>query len=440
MGRRRDVRIRAGQISEIGQLRPSASEQVLDAAGGALLPGLHDHHIHLNACAAARQSVSCGPPDVASAEDLVAVLVHAPGTGWLRGIGWHASATGEIDRHWLDRHGPDRPIRIQHRGGRMWIVNSLAMEQMQIAEPADGRLIDHDAALAAARTQVPDLATLGRELLRYGITGVTDVTPRNDDSDAEHYARSGMAQRIAVMAGPQMRDGGSSGLPVVARKLHYHDHDLPSLARLVTVIAAEHERDRPVAAHCVTQAELWLTLAAMEEAGCHAGDRIEHAAICDEEALATIRRLGITVVTQPLFLQERQAAYRSEVPGYQHADLWRLGSFLRHGVALAAGSDAPFGGIDPWHAMAAACRRPEGFGTDEAISPEAALALYTKPLHHAGAPPRQVSEEAQADLCLLTQAWGAVRQDLAGACVRATIAGGRLVYQLKASNNPHEWA
>ena len=58
-----DVRIADGRIAEIGRgLARRAGETRLDAGGGALLPGLHDHHLHLFALAAAEASLRCGPP------------------------------------------------------------------------------------------------------------------------------------------------------------------------------------------------------------------------------------------------------------------------------------------------------------------------------------------------------------------------------------------
>ena len=46
--------IRAGErIVEVGELVPNAGEDVFDAAGGTVIPGLHDHHVHLRAAAAA---------------------------------------------------------------------------------------------------------------------------------------------------------------------------------------------------------------------------------------------------------------------------------------------------------------------------------------------------------------------------------------------------
>ena len=43
-----DVRCREGRIDEIGRgLARHPGETAIDARGGALLPGLHDHHMHL---------------------------------------------------------------------------------------------------------------------------------------------------------------------------------------------------------------------------------------------------------------------------------------------------------------------------------------------------------------------------------------------------------
>ena len=49
-----DVRLVNGVIAAIGpDVRPEEGDEVIDARGGALLPGLHDHHLHLAALAAA---------------------------------------------------------------------------------------------------------------------------------------------------------------------------------------------------------------------------------------------------------------------------------------------------------------------------------------------------------------------------------------------------
>ena len=70
------------------------------------LPGLHDHHIHLLAFAASLNSVPCGPPHVTCERELAEALrARQPANpgAWIRGVGYHPSVAGDIDRSWLDR-------------------------------------------------------------------------------------------------------------------------------------------------------------------------------------------------------------------------------------------------------------------------------------------------------------------------------------------------
>lgn len=430
---RADVLVRGGVIARIGN-GPHAGCRVVDARGGALLPGLHDHHIHLNAAAAALQSVRCGPPEVRDADALIAALASAPGEGWLRGVGYHASVAGEIGREWLDRHGPARPVRIQHRGGRLWMLNARALAALGLDPRGDGRLLDADRALRArAGAMRPDPRPVGAYLATRGVTGLTEVTPHNGIADYTHLAQAGLPQWLLVMGGAELDDA-----PPLARarrgavKLHYHDHDLPALDALTAEVARAHSAGRAVAAHCVTAAELMLILTAIEEAGSMQGDRIEHGAIVTPANAEWIARLGLTVVTQPHFLAERGDAYLREVDRDDLPWLYRLAGLKRAGIALAAGSDAPFGGLDPWAAMAAAVTRPPGFGADEALSPEEALALFTGAADAPGMDHRSVAPGEPADLCLLDRPWDAAAADLGAVEVRLTLVAGEVIHAVEA--------
>jgi len=433
-----DVRLAGDRIARIApSLEPVPGEPSLDAAGCALLPGLHDHHIHLTAAAAALVSIHCGSPYVQNPRKLAAALRSAPGEGWIRGIGYHPSVAGEIDRAWLDRNGPDRPIRIQHRGGRMWIFNSLALVALNEPVAGDGRRIDADAWLRERlNAPPPDLFPVGERLAAFGITGLTEVTPRNDSADFARIAEARLPQRLMIMGGASLDDiAPVHRSRVGAVKLHYHDHDLPSFDALTLEVARAHDAGRAVASHCVTAAELLLTLAAIEAAGAHPGDRIEHAGIAGPEATAWMAALGVTVVTQPHFIVERGDAYLAEVDPADRSWLYRLRGFLDAGIALAAGSDAPFGGLDPWASMGAAVQRPEAFNAAERLDPEQALALYTGEADAPGVPRRVLPGEV-ADLCLLDRSWADARRDLAAVHVRATLLGGEIVYDSILSINP----
>jgi predicted amidohydrolase YtcJ len=433
-----DVRIAAARIDAVAaRLSPAAGETVIEAGGGALLPGLHDHHIHLNAAAAALASVRCGPPEVGDADALAAALHRAPLGGWLRGVGYH-DGVGPIDRAWLDRRGPDRPIRIQHRSGRMWIFNSRALALLGLREPADGRLVDGDIWLRGKlEAAAPCLAPVGAALASFGVTGLTETTPTNTLDDYRRLAAAALPQHVLVMG-----DASLDAAPALGQcrggavKLHYHDHDLPGIDVLAAQIARAHAVGRAIAAHCVTPAELLLTLAAIEASGAGAGDRIEHAAVAPPEAADWMAALGVTVVTQPHFLVERGAAYLREVEPADRPWLYRLRGLQAAGIPLAAGSDAPFGGLNPWRSMAAAVCRPPGFGELEELTPEQALALYTGSALAPGGAARRVAVGAAADLCLIDRGWGAARRDLAAVQVRATLIDGVPSYDSMASIIP----
>ncbi len=423
-----DVRICDGRIAAIlpRAARP-ASGDFIDAQGCALLPGLHDHHLHLNAAAAALGSVDCGPAVCRDMSALLTALRAAPGTGWIRGIGYHDSIAGQIDRDWLDRLELQRPIRIQHRSGRLWMLNSAAIDLLGEGAPSDGRLLDRDDWL---RDRLPssalDLTPVGALLAQFGVTGVTEATPRNGRRDFDRYVAARLPQRLRIMGSAELDGLAPAGRSEVGEvKLHYHDHDLPALDELAAKVACAHAAGRAVASHCVTLPELMLTLSAIEAAGVHHGDRIEHAAIVPPDLADWIAALGLTVVTQPHFLAERGDAYARDVPEADCRWLYRVGGLIRASIPVAGGSDAPFGGLNPWASMAAAVNRPRGFGTDdELVDPETALGLYLGRPEKPGAI-RSLTEGTIADLCLLDRPWRIARENLAAVKVVGTWVEGK---------------
>jgi predicted amidohydrolase YtcJ len=450
-GRRVDIRIADGAVAEIGRLAASPGEPLLEAGGDALLPGLHDHHIHLLAFAAARDSVRCGPPWVEDAAALEKALQEAAprsGGGWLRGIGYHDSVAGEIDRDWLDRVLPLWPARIQHRSGRLWILNSAALEivaqgldetPLEIADGRfTGRLYDGDAWLRARIGMAePPLRAAGDYLLSRGVTGITDATPGNGAQEfalmAAARRRGDLVQTVLMMGGAWL-DGlpDRGGIRVGQRKFHLHEAHLPDPDALSAEIHSGHAAGRAAAFHCVTLIELVFALSALEGAGVLRGDRIEHAAIAPPEILPWIARLGLTVVSQPNFVAERGDAYLSDVDPADRPWLYRQRAFREAGIALAAGTDAPFGDADPWAAMAAAVTRltPAGkvVGAAERLTPEEAVGLFLGAPDDPGGPPRSIEVGAPADLCLLDRPWALARRDLSRVGITTTFKEGRIAW------------
>lgn len=448
----RDVRVVSGMIRAIAPtLDPAPGETVVDAGEAALLPGLHDHHIHLLALAAARRSVICGPPEVESADALGHALRSAAQRPdpdpWLRGVAYHESVAGPLDRHALDTWVADRPVRIQHRSGAMWLLNGRACERLGLAH-ADHPGIERDVAghptgrlhraddwlrERLGPTELPRLESLGGELGRYGVTGVTDATPHNDASSLatfENAVRDGsLPQRLVVMGTLTLPEPDDPRLVRGAHKILLDERRLPALDALRDRVRAAHAQERPVAIHAVTRAELWLAIVALEGAGIRDGDRIEHASIAPPEARDALAKQGVTVVTQPNFVHERGDAYLRDVDAADQPYLYCGQGFLAAGVALGGGTDAPFGDPDPWRAMRAAVERQTrsgaALGPEEALAPERALALFTSHPRAPGGAPRTLAPGAPADLCLLDRPWREARTELSARRVRATFVAGR---------------
>jgi len=447
---RSDVLVEHGRIARIGRALEAEACPVIDARGGALLPGLHDHHIHLAGLAVRAQSVWCGPPRVTDEAQLREALAAAPGSGWIRGIGYHESVLGSLpDASALDVLVRDRPLRMQHRSGRMWLLNSAALEllsdQAELPPGLErehghytGRLFDEDAWLRGALGSAPpDFSQISSDLARLGITGLTDMTPQNGPEMAVHFARQrksgALVQSVTLTGTIELGDAIEQGWLLGPFKLHLHEAALPPFAESADMIRMAHARGRPVAIHCVSEVEIVYALALLEEARTMPGDRIEHASIAGPAHIMQMACNGLAVCVQPHFVAERGDRYLLDVEPRLHGDLYRLQSLRQAGIPLAGGSDAPFALADPWAAMRAAVTRKteagQTIGADEALNPEQALSLWLADPADLSRQ-REIAVGAPADLCLLARPWMEARDNLVSEDVVLTIASGDVVHDL----------
>jgi predicted amidohydrolase YtcJ len=474
-----DVRLDSRTILAVEpSLTLRRGERVLDGAGGALIPGLHDHHVHLRALVASRQSVdvsaAVSPADfdhivaeaaVAAAPQSAAVSTAGAAAGaapdrWLRVVGWDEHSCGPLDRYRLDALAGTVPVRVQHRSGAMWILNSVAVQRTG-ADDCDlpgaerdasgmptGRLLRLDTwlreRLAAGSPDAfaAGLAEFAVASARIGVTGFTDATPGRDQADIRAFAQLAadgtVPQRLVLMAPPTLPgsvadENGGALSPVTGRvtlgpmKLMLDDVTLPGSVEMAETIALAHRSGSAVAVHCVTTEQLVVTVAAFEEAGTAAGDRIEHGSIVPPGYAARLASLGLAVVTQPGFIAARGQDYLRDVAAAEQRWLYPCRSLLRAGVAVAGGTDAPFGPTDPWLCIASAIlRRTAGgqiLGPDERISPRRALGLFLASAQDVRRL-RTITPGQPADVCLLHLPLAAVLAKPDASMVRAVIAGG----------------
>lgn len=433
-----DMLLQGGKIAAIGR-DLSADAPVYDGQGAQVQPSLYDHHIHLFATAAKMQSLDLSGL-VDGAQITAAIREYAAaqsGEAWLRIIGLDETIMGLPDAQMLDEICGDLPMRVQDRTGALWILNSKAITFLGAGPWPDfvecngkgrpnGRIWRGDKWLRNyLPSQLPDLSPLSQFLLSKGVTGVSDAGAHNDAEAAALLAAARadgrLAQKLMLMG---MEDlPASPHYSIGPLKLHFDESNLPDVSVVAARIKTARGEGRNVAAHCTALAELLFYLAALDRAGgAIKGDRIEHGSIIPKSMLAEIAEKQLMIVTQPAFVAARGDRYLRMISADERGDLYRLKSILDARLSLAAGSDAPYGPLDPWAAIQAAQDRRTLSGAllslDEGISYQQALQLYQGALENP-AQRRQIAAGEVADLMLLN----------GPSKVQATIVDGAIAYK-----------
>lgn len=210
--------IRHGVIVAVGDdavVSPfkGAQTQVMDLKGAAVVPGLHDMHVHPLGAGLWQQK--CHITQGSSVQQMLdavkgCVAQHARGE-WITGGQWEASAFGKqpISRTLLDKVSPDNPVALNDISGHSLWVNSKALAAAGVtaktADPAGG-IIERDAkgepagvlreragqfiySVIPAPTPAQNIAALRwslQNMLSYGITAFTDAGV--NDATMQAYA------------------------------------------------------------------------------------------------------------------------------------------------------------------------------------------------------------------------------------------------------------
>ncbi len=152
------VAVRDGRIIAVGSARDvkrltGRRTQVLDAAGGTVLPGINDSHLHLNSLSLNLPPYSY-PVDTATIEELVAVVrdavaATADPAAWIRGQGWNDNRLPRPPRASdLDPVSGDHPVVLTDFSFHATSVNTAAMRLAGITRdtvPPPGGVIEKDA-------------------------------------------------------------------------------------------------------------------------------------------------------------------------------------------------------------------------------------------------------------------------------------------------------
>ena len=405
---------------------------VVDCAGGTLLPGFHDAHIHMLAYASALAGVDCGPGAVSSIDDLKsAIRRRASKTSvgeWIRASGYDETALIEA-RHptrWdLDDAAPDHLVRLDHRSGHGCVLNSAALARVGIDDSTDeppGATIVRDLGTGQPsglllemsgylddRIPSPSVGEVeswvrraSQILLSHGVTSVQDATHHNSFERWELFGRLrssiGDMPRMTMMPGFHHLDeftgnglrfrSGDSWLRVGHAKLMVtatSGRQTPLHDELCRAISSSTKSGFPVAIHAVERETVVSAAEAIQRANANAGTvmrhRIEHCSEGTPDAIQSVARSSAWVVTQPGFIHYSGDRYLKTVEPSLAPHLYPIGALARAGVRLAFGSDAPVSNPNPMPALQAAVTRltAQGrtLGLEHSVDLTDALAAYT---------------------------------------------------------------
>lgn len=198
---------------------------VIDAAGGWILPGFHDAHMHMRGAGLQMTRVQLAEVKTL-AEAVGAIEAYAkanPNEPWIQGRGWPYGIvpSGTFPtRHDLDRVVKDRPVFVRAYDGHTGWANSKALELSGIVattkDPADGKIVREadgktpsgillEGAMDIVFNTVPKpsreqkLAALERAVqasLEMGITSLDDITI--DAEELELYAELDRAGKLPL--------------------------------------------------------------------------------------------------------------------------------------------------------------------------------------------------------------------------------------------------
>lgn len=243
------------------------------------------------------------------------------------------------------------------------------------------------------------------------------------------------SDRVRISAMKVWLDGaGSAGK-------HATNHDDTALvddpARLRRHIIEAHRSGWQVAVHAMGDHAADLFLDAIEAAGPEAEvrsrrHRIEHGGLIRPDQLARIKRLGVVVVIQPVFISEFGDALAHHFGENHVPRSIRARSLLDAGIAVASSSDRPVAPGAPLVGIQALLERRTAsgatYGADEIITVAEALRLYTQAAAYATGVEQEVGTIASrqiADLVVLDADPCVVASSaISDIGVRATVVGG----------------
>ncbi|WP_433677312.1 amidohydrolase [Microbacterium gorillae] len=391
-----DVLLDAGRIVDIapaGALRPVGP--IWDAEGRWAIPGLWDHHVHVNPWAlfAVRENVH----DATSAHEVAVRMAAVPpdhrgvrvGVGMRDGLWQSPPVLTE-----LDAITGDVPTYVVGADLHCVLVNSAAARREGITAPADGMLREAPAfRVHASLDAISDdeldaaVSAAAARAARQGIVGVVDfdmawnigawqrrgaagfdtwrvragVYPQHlDRAIAEGWVSGDLLHDSGLLEVGSVKviTDGSLGTRTAACSVAYpsggHGELTVQPEALVGLLTRATGAGFSVAVHAIGDVANARALDAFAMSGAHGS--LEHAQLVGRTDLPRFARLDVTASVQPQHAVDDRELVRAEWAS-QLAAAYPLRSLVDADANITLGSDAPVAPLDPWGAIATAVGR-----------------------------------------------------------------------------------
>ncbi|OLB90976.1 MAG: hypothetical protein AUI15_23605 [Actinobacteria bacterium 13_2_20CM_2_66_6] len=396
------------RIAAVGAGRFDAA-RVIDAEGAWILPAFNDAHVHF-----LMASRSLGELDLFGIETQPELELRVAGYArghdgpWVVGRGWFYSAfpEGMPTVELLDRLVPDRPAYLESFDAHTGWANSRALAIAGVTT----RDVLREAALLAV-TRVMPIPT--RELRL-----AFDLTPGRD---FEVYARLRQDDDPWVSTGILKAFADGVVESKTAAMLHpYAGSDergdpIWGPDELREAVHAADARGWQVQVHAIGDAAIRQALDAFEGTTPGRRHRVEHIESPDPADIPRFARLGVIASMQPQHAAPAMVeVWRRHLGPERAARGWPWKAIKESGARLAFGTDWPVVPLDPMASIAEAMR---DLSLEDAVDAWTAGGAFAE---HAESRKGELREGLAADIAIV---------DFESAQVKATVVGGRLVYE-----------
>jgi hypothetical protein len=486
--------VKVGTNAEISKLVGETTE-VIRLDGKTVVPGFIDTHIHVADFGRLLMWIDLSNVDsIKEMQNRLEERVQkSPKGKWLLGRGWNQTRFAEKrlpTRSDLDAVSPDHPVVFYHQSGQVAVVNSKALESAGVTRLTpipEGGTVERDAetgeltgVLREAATNliwnvIPEpsedelaeaAAVACEKIVEVGVTSVhwMVLSPIELKIIRKLYAQSKLPMRVNVVVPADLLDNikdfqstSDSALTVSGAVISadgYLASKTAALFRPYTDGSANGkllctQEEMKTTAAKILQMELQLVIHAMGDKAVDAAlttieqvsketprkdtrNRIEQAAVLNQELINRMKKLGVIVSVQPLVSASEFSVWSAtENLGAERARwLYPLKTLIKKGIRVIGGSDCPMEPLSPLMGIQAAVTRTAF--PEERLTVDNALRMYTVDAAYSSKEENlkgSIKAGKTADLTVLSgDPRNVSPNEIEKINVEMTLVGGRVVY------------